>query len=123
VKNVLREYSLNHSMNRMKEIILLNQKAIWQWDENKYLVAGSDLEIPSGVSMVLPTNVIIQDGHEAIVHPRNPLAAKYGITISPKIENGKFSIIVKNQGNTTFAIKEKDRIAHVFIVKTEEVIA
>jgi dUTP pyrophosphatase len=64
-------------------------------------------------------------GYEAQIRPRSGLAAKHGITvlntpgtIDPDYR-GEIAVILFNTTNTTFTIKQYDRIAQMIINKVE----
>jgi len=75
--------------------------------------------IPTGLFMELPV------GYEAQVRPRSGLAAKHGLTVlnSPGTIDadyrGEIGVILVNLSQTTFTIKNGERVAQLVIAKHE----
>lgn len=93
------------------------------------LRARQDMELPVGVSTLVPTGVFIElpYGYEAQVRPRSGLALKHNImlTNSPGTIDagyrGEVGVIVFNHGSAAFPVKRGDRIAQMVIQKLPEV--
>ncbi len=88
-----------------------------------YAVLDSDLVLPLGQRVMVPTGIAIAlpQGYEAQVRPRSGLAVKYGVTLvnSPGTIDadyrGEISVIIINHGENDFIIKDGDRIAQMIV--------
>ncbi len=88
-----------------------------------------DLQLPVGVSTLVPTGMHIElpVGFEAQVRPRSGLALKHNLTLtnSPGTVDagyrGEVGVILFNQGPTVFSIRRGDRIAQMVIAELPEV--
>lgn len=88
-----------------------------------------DYYIHPGERMLIPTGLYIQlpEGYEAQIRPRSGLALKNGITVlnTPGTVDmdyrGEIGVILINNGEDVFHIKNGDRIAQMVIAKCEQV--
>ena len=95
------------------------------WD----LRSRGDLELPPGVSTLVPTGLFLElpSGWEAQVRPRSGLALKHNImlTNSPGTIDagyrGEVGVIVFNAGWEPFSVRRGDRIAQMVIMRLPEV--
>lgn len=93
------------------------------------LRARTDMTLPVGESVVVPTGLFIElpVGYEAQVRPRSGLALKHSImlTNSPGTIDagyrGEVGVIVYNGGKAPFPVKRGDRIAQLVIARLPEV--
>ena len=95
------------------------------WD----LRSRCELELPPGVSVLVPTGLFLElpTGYEAQVRPRSGLALKHNLmlTNSPGTIDagyrGEVGVIMFNAGKLPFPVKRGDRIAQMVIAKLPEV--
>lgn len=93
------------------------------------LRSRTELTIPSGKIMLVPTGIFMElpVGYEAQVRPRSGLALKHGITVlnTPGTIDagyrGEVGVILINAGPTDFTIARGDRIAQMVIQKLVDV--
>lgn len=82
-----------------------------------------DLEIAAGKRALIPTGLFIEipTGYEAQIRPRSGLALKHGITVlnSPGTIDadyrGEIMVLLINLGDTTFAVRQGERIAQMIV--------
>ena len=87
-----------------------------------------DIQIKPGERHLIPTGIFISlpEGYEAQIRPRSGLALKNGITVlnSPGTIDadyrGEIGIILINNSNEVFTIKNSDRIAQMVFNKIEQ---
>ncbi len=88
-----------------------------------YAVLDSDLVLPPGQRVMVPTGIAIAlpSGYEAQVRPRSGLALKHGVTLvnSPGTIDadyrGEISVIIINHGDSNFIISDGERIAQMIV--------
>jgi dUTP pyrophosphatase len=90
-----------------------------------YALEGADLT--PGVPVAIPTGIsaAIPKGYGGFLCPRSGLSSK-GININgPGIIDsdyrGDIKAILINNGNSSYHVNEKDRVAQILFVKTEDV--
>ena len=87
-----------------------------------------NIQIKPGERHLIPTGIFISlpEGYEAQIRPRSGLALKNGITVlnSPGTIDadyrGEIGIILINNSNEVFTIKNSDRIAQMVFNKIEQ---
>ena len=95
------------------------------WD----LRAKTDMELPVGRSVAVPTGVFMElpEGFEAQVRPRSGLALKHDLmlTNSPGTIDagyrGEVAVIMYNGGREPYQVRRGDRIAQMVICRLPEV--
>lgn len=86
------------------------------------LAPGQRLQVPTGVSLELPS------GWEGQVRPRSGLAARHGVTLlnTPgTIDSdyrGEVQVIVVNLGQEAFRLRRGDRIAQLVVAPVSRVV-
>lgn len=99
---------------------------------NSYLdftTDGTEVVIRPGGRALIPTGIFtaIPEGYEVKVRPRSGLALKYGVTVlnSPGTVDadyrGEWGVILVNNGNLLFRVKQGDRIAQAVLGKVEQI--
>ncbi|MDD4816602.1 MAG: dUTP diphosphatase [Victivallaceae bacterium] len=93
------------------------------------LRSRTDMELPVGRSVLVPTGVHIElpPDFEAQIRPRSGLALKHNLTLtnSPGTIDagyrGEIGVIVLNLGDKPFPVRRGDRIAQMVICRLPEV--
>ena len=93
------------------------------------LRSRTELTIPSGKIMLVPTGIFMElpVGYEAQVRPRSGLALKHGITVlnTPGTIDagyrGEIGVILINAGENDFAVARGDRIAQMVVQQLTDV--
>lgn len=97
-------------------------------DAGADLHAATDVEIPPGGRVLVPTGLAIElpDGYVGLVHPRSGLAAKLGVTVlnAPGTVDagyrGEIMVMLVNHDPATIAkISRGDRIAQLVVQRVE----
>ncbi len=93
------------------------------------LRSRTDMELPVGKSVLVPTGVYIElpPDFEAQIRPRSGLALKHNLTLtnSPGTIDagyrGEIGVIALNLGDRPFPVRRGDRIAQMVICRLPEV--